>query len=59
MVIVKMKTIVCPCCGKTLLKAENGTIEIKCTKNAARKGCGKIIKFEITDKSVKHTIIRE
>lgn len=57
-----MRTIKCPYCGKTLFRAENGIIEIKCVRNktkTSRRGCGKTIKFEITDESVEHTIIRE
>lgn len=60
MAIKKTRVITCPYCGKTLMKAKYGEIEIKCSKNnTARKGCGRVIKFEITDKSVKHTVIRE
>jgi phage FluMu protein Com len=54
-----MKNIKCPYCGKPLLKAEIGIVEIKCPRKGNRKGCGKTFRFEITDKSVKHTIIRE
>jgi len=57
MALENMKKILCPVCNKTLLMAKDGTIEIKCSKNTSRKGCGTIIRFEITDESVKHTII--
>jgi len=54
-----IKDIRCPYCDKLLLKVEAGTLEIKCSKQDARRGCGRTIKFEITDESVKHTVIRE
>lgn len=44
---VKLK---CPQCGATLLQAKTADIQIKCYR------CKTVINFEISGKSVKHTV---